>query len=69
LFFGDHLPPHFYAVYGEHVGLFDIKTLEMFEGDLPTSAKRLVLQWPKTNQDQLLEILEKQEFRKLPALP
>ncbi|CAN5393256.1 hypothetical protein BH20ACI2_BH20ACI2_16170 [soil metagenome] len=28
LFFGDHPPPHFHAVYGEYVGLFDIRTLE-----------------------------------------
>ena len=31
LFFGDRPPPHFHAVYGEHVGLFDIDTLEMIE--------------------------------------
>ena len=35
LFFGDHPPPHFHALYGEYVGLFDIQTLEMIEGDLP----------------------------------
>ena len=35
LFFGDHPPPHFHAVYGEHVGLFSIDTLDMIEGDLP----------------------------------
>ena len=29
LFFGDHPPPHFHAVYGEYVGLFDINTLEV----------------------------------------
>ena len=39
LFFGDHPPPHFHAVYGEYVGLFNIETLEMFEGDLPSRAK------------------------------
>ena len=35
LFFGDHPPPHFHAVYGEFVGLFNIDTLEIIEGDLP----------------------------------
>lgn len=24
IFFGDHPPPHFHAVYGEHVGWFDV---------------------------------------------
>ena len=35
LFFGDYPPPHFHAVYGEFVGLFNIDTLEIIEGDLP----------------------------------
>ena len=42
LFFGDHPPPHFHAVYGEYVGVFDINTLEMFEGDLPGRAKAVL---------------------------
>ena len=68
LFFGDHPPPHFHAVYGEYVGLFDIRTLEMFEGDLPNRAKKLVLEWAEMNQDALLEMWDRQEFRKLPPL-
>lgn len=68
LFFGDHPPPHFHAVYGEYVGIFDINTLEMFEGDLPARAKKLVLEWAKSNQRDLLEIWNTQEFRKLPPL-
>lgn len=54
LFFGDHPPPHFHAVYGEFVGLFDILTLEMFEGDLPARAKKLVLEWATLNQTDLI---------------
>lgn len=68
LFFGDHPPPHFHAVYGEFNGLFDIQTLEMFEGDLPARAKKLVLEWAELNQTELLEMWNKQEFRKLPPL-
>ena len=40
LFFGDHPPPHIHAVYVEYVGLFNIETLEMIEGDLPKRAKK-----------------------------
>ena len=68
LFFGDHPPPHFHAVYGEYNGLFDIQTLEMFEGDLLARAKKLVLEWAGLNQTELLEMWDKQEFRKLPPL-
>ena len=68
LFFGDHPPPHFHAVYGEYNGLFDIQNLEMFEGDLPARAKKLVLEWAELNQTELLEMWNNQEFRKLPPL-
>jgi len=56
IFFGDHPPPHFHAVYGEYVGLFDIDTLEMFEGDLPNRAKKLVVEWTKINKNELKQM-------------
>ena len=68
LFFGDHPPPHFHAVYGEYVGLFDIDTFEMIEGDLPKRAKKLIIEWAKVNKTQLKEMWETQEFHKLPPL-
>ena len=68
LFFADHPPPHFHAVYGEYVGLFSIDTLEMIEGDLPKVAKKLVLDWAKINQSSLQKMWDNQDFHKLPPL-
>lgn len=68
LFFGDHLPPHFHAVYGEHIGLFNIETLEMIEGDLPKRAKKLVVEWAQFHKDELKEMWNKQEFHRLAPL-
>ncbi len=68
LFFGDHPPPHFHAVYGEYVGVFKIDTLELIEGDLPNRAKKLVLEWAKINQVELKTMWDSQEFRKLSPL-
>jgi hypothetical protein len=68
LFFGDHAPPHFHAVYGEDNALFNIQTLEMIEGDLPTRAKKLVLEWASMYQKELMDMWDQQEFRKLPPL-
>ena len=68
LFFGDHPPPHFHAVYGEHIGLFNIETLEMIEGDLPKRAKKLVTEWANQHKLELSEMWSKQEFHKLPPL-
>lgn len=68
LFFGDHPPPHFHAVYGEHNALFNIETLEMIEGDLPPRAKKLILEWAAEYQAELSKMWQSQEFKKLPPL-
>jgi len=58
LLFGDHPPPHFH-LNGEYVGLFNIETLEMIEGELPSRAKKLVFEWAKIYQSDLKEMWEK----------
>ncbi|MEL7141010.1 MAG: DUF4160 domain-containing protein [Cyanobacteria bacterium J06643_4] len=68
VFFGDHPPPHFHAVYGEHNALISIESLEIIEGDLPKRAQKLVIEWASLYQKDLIEIWESQEFRKLPPL-
>jgi hypothetical protein len=40
----------------------------MFEGDLPTRAKKLVIEWAEINRGELLDMWNNQEFRKLPPL-
>ena len=68
MFFGDHPPAHFHAVYGEHVGLFSIDKLEMMEGDLPNRARGLVVEWARLHKEELQRMWDSQEFRKLPPL-
>ena len=68
VFFGDHPPPHFHAIYGEHNALIDIESLEVIEGDLPNRAERLVTEWAELYQQDLLQMWTDQEFRKLPPL-
>lgn len=68
LFFGDPPPPHFHAVYGLFVGLFNIETLEMIEGDMPVRAKKLVIECAKLYKNELLEMWKAQKFHKLPPL-
>lgn len=64
----EHNPPHFHAIYGEYVGEFDIRTLDMIEGDLPKKAQGLIQEWGKMHQDDLMEIWTSQQFRKLQPL-
>lgn len=37
----EHEPSHIHALYGEYVGEFNIRTLEMIEGDLPKKRRSL----------------------------
>ncbi len=64
----EHNPPHFHAIYGDHIGAFDIKTLEMIEGDMPVKGQALVREWAEKNKDELLAIWNTQAFKKLPPL-
>ncbi|MFT4604805.1 MAG: hypothetical protein ACI9W4_001542 [Rhodothermales bacterium] len=68
MYFQDHGTPHFHAMYAEFNGVFDIDGLEMIEGDLPRRAERLVREWGKLHQSELLSMWETQEFKKLPGL-
>lgn len=54
MYFKDHTPPHFHAIYGEYNGLFDLQTLELIEGDLPKRAIYLVTEWAREYQQDLL---------------
>jgi hypothetical protein len=64
----EHNPPHFHVVYGEYIGVIDITTLDMIEGDLPTKALALVREWAKLHEVELLNIWNTQEFKQLPPL-
>lgn len=64
----EHEPSHLHALYGEHVGIFDLKTMKMTEGDLPKKAQELVQEWMEPNQDKLLDMWASQRLEKLPPL-
>lgn len=68
LFFADHPPPHFHAIYGEYNALFNLETLEIIEGDLPNRATKMVIEWASMYQTELLNMWDNQQFRKLPPL-
>lgn len=68
MYFREHGIPHFHAIYGEYNGVFEIKTLEMIEGDLPSRAQKLVMEWAQKYQKELANMWEKREFIKLPGL-
>lgn len=64
----DHNPPHIHAIYGEDTAAFDIKTGKIIDGDLPLRAAAMVREWISLNKEDLLQIWESQEFKKLKPL-
>ena len=64
----EHEPSHIHALYGEYVGVFDLKTLEMTDGDLPQKAQALVKEWLQLNGSKLQRMWDQQKIEKLPPL-
>ncbi|MBO5176037.1 MAG: DUF4160 domain-containing protein [Lachnospiraceae bacterium] len=64
----EHEPSHIHALYGEYVGIFDLRTMEMTEGDMPIKAQGLIKEWLSRNQQALLQMWDSQKLRKLPPL-
>lgn len=64
----EHKPSHIHALYGEYIGVFNIKTFEMIDGDLPNKAQELVVDWLKKYQSDLQKMWDTQEIKKLPPL-
>ena len=50
---GDHPPPHFHAVYGEHEAFVEIETGNVLYGYVPVTALRLVQMWAAEHRDEL----------------
>ena len=72
MFYGDHPPPHFHAVYqGEQVQV-DINTLEVMAGHMSRRALALVLEWAALHRAELRQAWERasanQEPSKIPPL-
>lgn len=72
MFWREHAPPHFHALYAEFEAEIDIQTLEVIKGQLPRRALALVLEWAADHRKELREDWElcqqKQHPKKIPPL-
>lgn len=66
MFWVDHAPPHFHAMYGEFEAVVDIQTLEIIKGKFPRRAMALVLEWASQHRIELLEDWNLCQARKTP---
>lgn len=55
MYWDDHSPAHFHALYAEHEALIDIRELRVLRGSLPRRALALVLEWASDHREQLAE--------------
>ena len=62
MFFNEHGPPHFHAVYGEHKITVEIESGSV-RGAFPTRALRLVLEWASLHKQELMANWERARRR------
>ena len=55
MYYDDHNPPHFHAIYGEYKAVISIQDLAILEGDLPPKAVGLVMEWGRAHKNDLLK--------------
>ena len=64
----EHNPPHIHVVYGEYMGIIDIRTAQMIQGDLPNKALAMIQEWTDLHKEELLKMWETQDISELPPL-
>ena len=69
MYYRDHAPPHFHAIYGEFEATVSIETGGLLEGRLPRRARSLVSEWAAAHQDGLQNVWElARDSQPLPAI-
>lgn len=59
MFYNDHAPPHFHAMYGEYELLISVSPIAILEGKAPGRVRSMVLEWAALHQSELLENWER----------
>ena len=55
MYFDDHDPPHFHAIYGNYEAWLTINPIQTMNGELPRRALSLVLEWAALHQTELAD--------------
>jgi len=68
MYFNEHNPPHFHAIYNGIEAQFDLNEGAFSKGALPSKQARLVLAWYELHKDELLHLWNSKEFKKIKPL-
>jgi hypothetical protein len=63
MYYDDHNPPHFHALYGEEHVLVKIDELSVLAGTFPPRALGLVIEWASKHRDELMNDWELAKLR------
>jgi len=66
MYWDEHAPPHFHALYGEFEASIDLQTLAIIRGSLPRRALALVREWATLHRNELKEDWQLCETRQSP---
>jgi hypothetical protein len=55
MYFNDHNPPHFHAIYGSETAIIGIDPVQLLDGHLPARALSMALEWAALHQAELAE--------------
>lgn len=66
IYFREHNPPHFHAVYGDEEILIEIATLRVLSGHLSPRALGLVIEWASIHQKELKKTWEQAMNHQMP---
>ena len=67
MFYGDHAPPHFHAVYQSEQVQINIETLAVMNGEMRRRALVLVLEWAALHRDELRQAWEQASNNQEPS--
>ena len=70
MYYVDHNPPHFHAMYGEYEAVFQLDPLELLRGQLPPRARNLVIEWATHNRSAIEDAWQSVQAQEPPkAIP
>lgn len=68
IYYKEHNPPHIHVGYGEYSLAIRIDNLDIIEGNLPIRALKMVKEWIKIHQNELIKMWNTKEFKKIEPL-
>ena len=55
MYFDDHAPPHFHAIYGNNEAQIGIQPIALLRGELMRRAESMVIEWAALHQQELMQ--------------